>query len=88
MTAIDTSVAIDFLRGEGSSVSKVESAQRLTDSIGISSMSLFEVLHPLYHRKLDTQERIVRSFVHQLRLLPWTRMQPRRQPKSWVPSSG
>ncbi len=70
MIAIDTSVAIDFLRGERSSVSKIESAQKLTDSIGISSVSLFELLHPLYHRKLDAQEKIVRSFVHQLRLLP------------------
>jgi tRNA(fMet)-specific endonuclease VapC len=70
LIAIDTSVAIDFLRGVRSSVSKVESEQRLTDSIGISSVSLFEVLHPLHHRKLDAQERIVRSFVHQLRLLP------------------
>jgi len=32
-------------------------------------VSLFEAPHPLYHRKLDVQERTVRSFVHQLRLL-------------------
>ncbi len=70
MIAIDTSVAVDFLRGQKSSVSRMESAQELTDSIGISSVSLFELLHPLHHRKLDAQEKIVKSFVHQLRLLP------------------
>lgn len=70
MIAIDTSVAIDFLCGQKSSVSRMEKAQRLTDSIAISSVSLFELLHPLYHRKLDAQEKIVRSFVHQLRLMP------------------
>jgi predicted nucleic acid-binding protein len=67
---IDTSVTIDFLRGEKSAVSRIDSAQRTGDSIGISAVSLFELLHPLHHRKLDAQEKIVRSFVHQLRLLP------------------
>jgi len=70
LIAIDTSVAVDFLRGVKSSVFGLESAQKLTDSIGISSVSLFELLHPIHHRKLAGQERVVKSFVHQLRLLP------------------
>jgi predicted nucleic acid-binding protein len=37
--------------------------------MGISSVSLFELLYPLRHRKLVVQERAVRSFVHQLSLL-------------------
>jgi len=40
------------------------------DSIGISVVSLFELIHPLRHRKLDEQVRQVRSFIHQLNLLP------------------
>ncbi len=40
------------------------------DSIGISVVSLFELIHPLRHRKLDEQVRHVRSFIHQLNLLP------------------
>ena len=28
------------------------------------------MLNPIYNRKLDTQEKVVKSFVHQLRLLP------------------
>jgi len=48
----------------------VETAQKLSDSIGISTVTLFELLHPLHHRKLEVQEKIVKSFVHQLRLLP------------------
>ena len=70
MIAIDTSVAIDFLRGKESSVSTIESSQKVTDSICISTVSLFELLYPLYHRKLDAQEKVVRSFVHQMKVLP------------------
>jgi len=66
---IDTTVAVDFLRGERHTVSRIKSIQGAADSIGISSVSLFELLHPLRHRKLEEQERAVRSFVHQLDLL-------------------
>ena len=38
--------------------------------MGISSVSLFELLHPIHHRKLDRQERILKSFIHQLKVLP------------------
>ena len=69
MILIDTTVAIDFLRGERKTVSRIKSIQARADSIGMSSLSLFELLHPLRHRKLEEQERAVRSFVHQLSLL-------------------
>lgn len=69
MILIDTTVAIDFLRGERQTISRMNSLQSRADSIGISSVSLFELLHPLRHRKLKEKERAVRSFVHQLRLL-------------------
>jgi tRNA(fMet)-specific endonuclease VapC len=66
---IDTTVAVDFLRGERQTVSRLKSIQARADSMGISSVSLFELLYPLRHRKLVVQERAVRSFVHQLSLL-------------------
>lgn len=69
MILIDTTVAIDFLRGERKTVSRIKLIQARADSIGISSVSFFELLHPLRHRKLEEQERAVRSFVHQLSLL-------------------
>ena len=68
MILIDTTVAVDFLRGEKTTVSRIKLIQ--ADSIGISSVSLFELLQPLRHRKLDEQERAVRSFVHQLSFFP------------------
>jgi predicted nucleic acid-binding protein len=48
----------------------VESVQRLTDSIGFSTLSLLELLHPIQHRKLSAQEKVVKSFASQLRILP------------------
>ena len=70
MIAIDTSVAVDFLRGKEPSVSNLEFELEAIDIVGISSVSLFELLHPIYHRKLTTQEKVVKSFVRRLRLLP------------------
>ena len=49
----------------------MKSALRSTDSVGISTVSMFELLHPIYHRRLEKQERILWAFVHQLRLLPF-----------------
>ena len=40
------------------------------DSIGLSTVSLFELLHPIHHRKPSAQEKMVKSFASQLRLLP------------------
>ena len=70
MILIDTTAAIDFLRGQRQVISRIKSLQSSGDAIGISSVSVFELLHPLRHRKLQEQERAVRSFVHQLSLLP------------------
>lgn len=70
MILIDTSVAVAFLRGDGRSVSIIRSALRASDSVGISTVSLFELLHPIRYRKLDKHERIVKSFVRQLKVLP------------------
>jgi PIN domain nuclease of toxin-antitoxin system len=53
LIVIDTSVAVGFLRGDPRSVSRLESEQKLTDSFGISAVSLFELLNPIYHGKLD-----------------------------------
>ncbi len=70
MIVIDTTVAVAFLRGEPRSVSAIKSALEQRDSLGISTVSMFELLHPIHHRRLEKQERTVRSFIHQLKLLP------------------
>ena len=70
MIAIDTSVAVGFLRGDRRAVSAVESALEGSGSVGISTVSMFEILHPIYHRKLVRHEKEVRGFFRELRVLP------------------
>ncbi|MDE1854302.1 MAG: type II toxin-antitoxin system VapC family toxin [Thaumarchaeota archaeon] len=70
MIVIDTTVAVDFLRGRGSAVATVESALKSGEVVGLSTVSAFELLHPIYNRKLVKHGRLVRSFFKQARLLP------------------
>ena len=70
MITIDTSVAVDFLRGDQKAVSAVEAALKGSGSVGISTVSMFEILHPIHHRKLTRHEKHVRGFFRQLRVLP------------------
>jgi predicted nucleic acid-binding protein len=70
MIAIDTSVAVNFLRGDEKAVMAVEAALKGSDAVGISTVSIFEMLHPIYHRKMARHERHVRGFFRQLRVLP------------------
>lgn len=73
MIAIDTTVAVDFLRGRERAVSAVKAALEASGSVGMATVSAFELLHPVYHRKLERQGREVRSFIRRLRLLPLDR---------------
>jgi tRNA(fMet)-specific endonuclease VapC len=61
---------VGFLRGEEGAVSAVRAALEATGSVGLSAVSAFELLHPAYHRKLEKQRMVVKSFIRRLRLLP------------------
>ena len=63
-------MAVSFLRGEEPAVSAVEAAVKSSDSVGISTVSMIELLHPIYHRKMERQEKEVKAFFHRLRVLP------------------
>lgn len=69
MIVIDTSVAVDFLRGKERGLSVIE--EHAKDSIGFAAISLFELLNPLHERKLVVQAKAVKAFVRQLNLLPF-----------------
>jgi predicted nucleic acid-binding protein len=64
-------VAVDFLRGKQEAVSAVASALTASHAVGISTISMFEILHPIQHRKLAKHEKQVRGFFRQLRVLPF-----------------
>lgn len=69
MNVLDTTVAIDFLRGKKAAVSAVKSAVETSGPVALSTVSTFELLYPLHHRKLERQEAKARSFIRQTKLL-------------------
>jgi len=66
---LDTSVIIDFLRGEEKTRSIVASAERMGESVAATTVSLFELLSPIYHRRLRREEKVLRAFGRQAMLL-------------------
>lgn len=69
MIVFDTSAAIDFLRGGAKTKSLVESIEKTGDVIATATLSLFELLSPIQHRRLWKEERAVRAFIRQTLIL-------------------
>lgn len=62
MIVFDTSAVVDFLRGGAEAKSLVESVENAGDTVALTSVSLFELLSPIHHRRLWKEERAVRAF--------------------------
>src|SRR5438034_11330572 len=59
---LDTSAIIDFLR-KGEKIGRiVEGTRNRGDTVGMTSISLFELVSPIYHRRLLKREKVVRAF--------------------------
>lgn len=69
MIVFDTSAVIDYLRGGTKTKSLVESAEGAADAVALTTVSLFELLSPIHHRRLWREERAVRAFARQTVLL-------------------
>ena len=65
MIVFDTSAIIDFLRGGKTTRTIVESVESAGDRIAMTTVSLFELLSPIEHRRLHKEETAVRAFVQQ-----------------------
>jgi tRNA(fMet)-specific endonuclease VapC len=65
----DTSAIIDFLRRGEKTGKIVEQAQREQNRIAATTISLFELLSPVYHRRLLREEKSIRSFARQALML-------------------
>ena len=65
MILFDTSAIVDFLRGGKETKTIVESAEEVGSRIAITTVSLFELLSPIEHRRLRKEERAVRAFAQQ-----------------------
>ncbi len=56
---------IDFLR-KGEKIGRIiEGTKNRGDTVGMTSISLFELLGPIYHRRLLKREKVVRAFARE-----------------------
>jgi predicted nucleic acid-binding protein len=69
MIVFDTSAAVDFLRGGLKTKSLVESVEQTGDAVAVTTVSLFELLSPIQHRRLLKEEKAVRAFIRKTMLL-------------------
>ena len=70
MIVLDTSSIIDFLKGDKRLAEIVENAEKKGEPIAVASVSLFELLTPTYHKSMPQKEELLRSFLHNLMVLP------------------
>lgn len=66
---LDTSAIIDFLRGGEGVKPIIESAEKTGIPIAATTVSFFELLSPVYHRRLHQEEKILKAFASQAVLL-------------------
>ena len=70
MIVLDTSAIIDFLKGGNKVKSFVEESERNRESVYTTVISQYELLTPVYHMGLKSEERIIRSFLRRSVVLP------------------
>ena len=63
MIVFDTSACIEFLRGQSKTKLLVDFVERSGDAVAMTTVSLFELLSPIEHRKLRNEEKAVKAFV-------------------------
>lgn len=66
---MDTSAIIDFLRKGEKTKRIIERGRSRGDTVGVTSISLFELLSPIFHRRLLKREKAVRAFARESKFL-------------------
>ena len=62
---MDTSAIIDFLRKGEKTRRIIEKEKGRGDIVGMTSISLFELLSPIFHKRLLKREKAVRAFARE-----------------------
>jgi predicted nucleic acid-binding protein len=70
MMLLDTSALIELLKGNPVITSAVRESESKGDDVAFSSVSLFELLQSVYHRKQPQQERKIKAMAAQAFVLP------------------
>lgn len=69
MILFDTSAVIHFLKKGAKTKELAEGEERSGGRLATTSISLFELLSPIYHWKLQREERVLRSFIRSILVL-------------------
>jgi hypothetical protein len=69
LIALDTSAILDFLRKGQRSKSEIEFAEKSGTVVTTTTLSQFELLSSVYHRKLGNEERKIREFIGNTQVL-------------------
>ena len=70
MILFDTSAIIDFLKGGLETKSIVEEIERNRESLNTTVISQYELLTPVYHKGIRTEERSIRAFLRRSVVFP------------------
>ncbi len=70
MILFDTSAIIDFLKGGVKTKSIVEELESNRESVYTTVISQYELLTPVYHKRMKVEERNIRAFLRQSIVFP------------------
>ena len=69
MIVLDTSAVIEFTRGNQRLTDIVKSAEETGDVVAVTSVTLFELLTPIFHKSMAKKERVLRALLHNVPVL-------------------
>lgn len=69
MIVLDTSAVIEFTRGNSIVAEIVKTAENRGEKFAVTSVTLFELLTPIFHKGLTKKERVLRAFLHNVSVL-------------------
>lgn len=69
MIIFDTSAVIDFLHGGTKTKAVVEGTEAAGGEVGVTTITLFELMTPIHHRRLEKEEREVTAFFNRSTML-------------------
>lgn len=69
MIVLDTSAIIDFVKGNKQLAQIIKTTEESGQTIAVTSVSLFELLTPVFHKNMQKKERILRAFLHGVSIL-------------------
>ena len=70
MIVLDTSAIIDLARGGKETVEAIEAAEKKGRSIATTSVSIFELFTPVFHKNMQKKEKMLKTLIQNMTMLP------------------